>query len=227
MSGLHIEDESPPFAIAVRQMRFMSCQLFVEEGQGPAEITVDADVGVDDFIDFYFIDIEVDDLRVRREIFDVASDAVIESGADGDQEVAFRDGHIGSVRAMHADHAKVSVIRIGDAALAHEGRDDRDMHLLDDVFQAVRHVGKDDAATGEDDRALCLFNGFDGAVDIGFIADVMALVAAQMDFFGIFKFKRCIEYILGNIDKDRPGPACGCDVKGFFQDPGQFLDVLH
>ena len=48
------------------------------------------------------------------------------------------------------------------------------MHLLDDVFQAVRHVGKDDAATGKDDRALCLFNGFDGAVDIGFIADVMA-----------------------------------------------------
>ena len=93
---LHIEDESPPFAIAVRQMRFMSCQLFVEERQGPAEVAVDADVGVDDFIDFYFIDIEVDDLRVRREIFDVASDAVIESGADGDQEVAFRNGHIGA-----------------------------------------------------------------------------------------------------------------------------------
>ena len=121
----------------------------------------------------------------------------------------------------------MGVIRVGDAALAHERRHDRDMHLLDNVFQPIRHVGKDDAATGKDDRALGLFNGFDSAVDIGFTADVTTLIAAQMNFFGIFKFKRCIEYILGNIDKDRPGPACSCDVKGFFQDPGQFLDVLY
>ena len=62
----------------------MGRQLFVEERQGPAEVTVNADVSVDDLVDFYFIDIEVNDLRVLCEIFDVACDTVVETGADSD-----------------------------------------------------------------------------------------------------------------------------------------------
>ena len=84
MGGFHIENESPPCFIAVSQVRFMGRQLFVEERQGPAEVTVDADVSVDDLVDFYFIDIEVNDLRVRCEIFDVACDTVVETGTDSD-----------------------------------------------------------------------------------------------------------------------------------------------
>ena len=50
-------------------------------------------------------------LRVRGEAREVAGHAVVEAGADGDQQVALLHGVVGVARAVHAEH--VERLRVG------------------------------------------------------------------------------------------------------------------
>ena len=50
----------------------------------------------------------MDDLRAGAERRNLAGGAVVEAGADGDQQVAFVEREVGAARAMHAEHAERS-----------------------------------------------------------------------------------------------------------------------
>ena len=53
------------------------------------------------------VDVDVDDLALdRREVLRVADDAVVEAGADGEQDVAVLHRHVRFVGAVHAEHAE-------------------------------------------------------------------------------------------------------------------------
>ena len=182
---------------------------------------------MDDLVDFYLVDVEMDDLGVGRKVFHVACNAVVKPRAYGDEQVALRHGHVGGVRAVHAYHAQMGVVRIGHGPLAHEGRNDRHLRFLDDVPQGSGHIGEDDAAARQKDGALRLFQRRHGAVDIVSLPRIYAAVAPQLYRFGIFIVEFGVEYVLGYVDEDRAGPARRGDVKGFPQHAGQVLDVLY
>ena len=86
---------------------------------------------------------------------------------------------------------------------------------------------QDDTAADEEDRFLAVLDHGDSPVDVISLSSCFDDVARQMDFIGILEIDFRFQGVFGNIDQDWTGPACRCDVKGFFQDPGQFLDVLH
>ena len=189
-------------------------------------IAVDADVGVDDLVDFHLVDVEVDDARVGGEVLHVARDAVIEAGAHGDEQVAVRNGHVGRVGAVHAGHAEVQVPRVRHAAFAHEGRDDGNARLFHDVADQGRRSARDDAAAREEEGLLRLAQGLDGRHDIFLAALDVAVIAPQMYCFGVFKFQFAVEDIFGDIDEDRARTARAGDIEGFPDDAGQVFDVL-
>ena len=94
--------------------------------QNPADVAEDADIGADVLVDRRGIDVDVDLLRVRRERVDAAGDAVVETRADADHDVAIVHGHVGFVGAVHAEHAEpvLAARRIG--AEPHQRRGDRE-----------------------------------------------------------------------------------------------------
>ena len=80
-------------------------ELVAQERQRPAEVAEHAVVGLDVLVDLSAVNLEVDDLRVRRELIDLARHTVAEAHADAEQKVAFLNGHVGTVRAVHARKA--------------------------------------------------------------------------------------------------------------------------
>ena len=52
------------------------------------------------------VDVDVDDLAVLGELFELAGHAVVEPHAQGDQQVGFVDGVVGVDAAVHAEHVE-------------------------------------------------------------------------------------------------------------------------
>ena len=87
---------------------------------------MDADIGVDDFIDL--------------DLVDIAGNAVVETDTDSQEQITAGNGQISSIRAVHANHPQVPFIVIGNTALAHQRRYDRNLKLPDDGPQRLCHV---------------------------------------------------------------------------------------
>ncbi len=63
------------------------------------------------------------DLRVRGEQRGLAGDPVVEPGAQHDQQVGLLQRQHGGNGAVHARHAEVLLVRVGERAAGHERRD--------------------------------------------------------------------------------------------------------
>jgi hypothetical protein len=70
------------------------------------------------------IDVDVHELGARRELGQLAGDAVIEAGADADDQVRVVHRVVGGAGPVHAEHAEPLVVRGGERAEAHQGRGD-------------------------------------------------------------------------------------------------------
>ena len=66
------------------------------------------------------IDVDVDELRPRRELGQLAGDAVVEAGADRDDQVGLVHRVVGGARAVHAEHPEPLLVRRREGAEAHQ-----------------------------------------------------------------------------------------------------------
>ena len=80
-------------------------ESFADLGEDALDVSHDRDIGLAVLADFGGIDIDVNDAGVAREGGQVAGDAVVETGAEGDEKVAFGHAHVGGVGAVHTGHA--------------------------------------------------------------------------------------------------------------------------
>ena len=90
----------------------------------------DRDIDLDVLRDARRVDVDVDDLGVRGEGRDLAGDAVVEPGADGDEQVALLDRVVGVGRAVHAEHVERLGLPLVEAAQAQQGHRHGQMGLL-------------------------------------------------------------------------------------------------
>ena len=74
----------------------------------------DGDVDGPDFADFGGINVSVDDLGVGGEGFGLAGDPVVKASADGDEQIRSLHATHGGDRAMHARHAQVQRVVVGE-----------------------------------------------------------------------------------------------------------------
>ena len=88
-----------------------------------AHVAHDRHVGVADLAELGGIDVDVDDLGVGRERRDLAGDAVVEAGAERDQQIGLLHRGDRGVVAVHARHAEAQRVLVGQRAPAHQGGD--------------------------------------------------------------------------------------------------------
>ena len=87
------------------------------------------------------VDVDVDDLGVRRERGELAGDAVVEPRAERDQQVGLLHRRHGRVVAVHAGHAEAELVRVGERAARHQRRDDGevpDRRELEELLRGAR-----------------------------------------------------------------------------------------
>ena len=85
---------------------------------------------------------------------DLAGDAVVEAGAEGDQQVALLHRRDRGGVAVHAGHAEAQRVVVGERAAGHQRGDDVDVGQLGQLAQRLGGARLEDAAAGVDHRAL-------------------------------------------------------------------------
>ena len=160
------------------------------------------------------------------ELRQLAGNPVVETGADGDDEVRLVHGHVGLVGAVHPQHAEI--VRVGGRHRAepHECLGNGETGLLHQLAQLVGGIALDDAAATVDHRALGLYHEIHGLANllgmpllhrpVGTHADLLRIVVGNAH--------ARIGDILGNVHQHRAGTPGGGDIERL----GKGLrDILH
>ena len=192
-------------------------------------IADDRQIDLDVLVDRGRVDVDVDLFRMRRESVEPAGDAVVETRADGDHQVAIVHGVIGLIGAVHAQHAQPVLSRSRIGAEAHQSGRDREARLGDQFAQQSRgdRPGVDDAAAGVENRLFRLRHHRHGLFDLADFRLQLRLIGLVLDVFRRRIGARRELHVLRNIDHDRTGTSRTGDVKGLVQNARQVRDVAH
>ena len=113
-----------------RALGAMPGNLRGERVDGLRERADNRDVRVAQLRDLGRVDVEMHDGRARCERRELPGDAVVEARADRDEDVARVHREVRPLRPVHAGPAEVELVRLGERALAHQRRDDRERPCL-------------------------------------------------------------------------------------------------
>ena len=196
-------------------------QLF---DHGP-NVADDRHVGAANLAELGGIDVDVNDLRVRRERRDLAGDAIVEARSQGDQQIGLLHRRDGGVVAVHARHAEAQRVLVGDAAASHQRRDDRNAGHFGEFAQLTRRARLEDAAARVDHRLPRRLDQTRRILDLLRVTLHVRLVAGQVDLLGPVPVHRRVRDVLRQVDEHRTGPSRRRDVERFPHDPRDVLRV--
>ena len=108
------------------------------------------------------VDVDVDDLGVFAELRRLADDAVVETRADIEQQVALDHRLVGVGGAVHAEHAERERVSLGENALAEQRGGDRCLESLCEISQLLVGAGNHATLAGKNHWALGLGNEVGG-----------------------------------------------------------------
>ena len=174
------------------------------------------------------VHVQVNDGGVGAELLDLAGDAVIEAGADGEEDIRLVHRHVGFVGAVHAEHAQEPRVRHGEGPQPHEGAGDGETRLLDQVAQGLGGLAQDDAAAGVEHRPLGLEQDVHSLLDLPRVPLQRRAVGAHLDVLGVVvgDLDLGVGDILGDIHEHRPRPARRRNVKGLADGQRQVMHIL-
>ena len=89
-------------------------------GDDVVGVADDRDVGASHFALFGRVDVDVDDLCVRRERVNLAGDAIVEARTERDEEVALLHRSDSGGVAVHARHTEAVRVIVGEGAAGHQ-----------------------------------------------------------------------------------------------------------
>lgn len=191
-----------------------------EERQRGLGVGGDAVVRGEDLADLGRLDVDVHELAVLGvHVQLVAGVTVGPAVADAEDEVRLQERGVAVTRTgLLTDHAGVQLVVVRDRTPAHEGGNDRSVGQLGELDQQVRCVGVEDAATGDDQRALGLQQEPDRLLGLG--AGRGRLVDRQrLVRLGVELDLRLLD-VDRQVDEDGAGPTGAHQVERLLEDAG-------
>ena len=198
-----------------------------QAAQHALAVTHDRDVHLDVLRDRRGVDVDVDDLRVRRERVHPPGHPVVEARRHRHQAVRVVHRHVGVVGAVHAEHVERERIGHRERAQAHEGLGDRDLGQVRQLAQLGRGVRGDRAAAHVEHRPLGPHHRAGRLLDLPGMPLVGRVVRAQVHALRVLEVPLLDQDVLGQVDVDRPRAPGGGDVERLLDDRGEVLAVLH
>ncbi len=189
-------------------------------GDDLAGVTDDRDVRGAVLADLRRVDVRVHDLGVRREGVQLAGDAVVEAGAEGDQQVRLLERGDGGDRTVHPGHPDVLRVAVGEGAQRHQGGGDGGAGQLGEHLQLCGGTGLHHPAADVEHRAPGLDDQPGGLADLLGVRLGHRAVAGELGVRGPDEGGLRLEGVLGDVDQDRARPAGGRDVERLGDRPG-------
>ena len=165
------------------------------------------------------------DLRVRGEQRRLAGHAVIEPRAERDEQVGLLQREHRGNRAVHAGHAEVLRVRVGERAAGHERRDDRRAGRLGEGEQLGRGLRADDAAADVEHGLLRLGEQLRGGLDLLAVRLGHRAVAGQVDLGRPDERRLGLLRVLRDVHEHGAGAAGAGDLEGRGDRAGDVLGV--
>ncbi len=192
---------------------------FDEELQRGLGVGGDAEVRGEDPAELGGLDVDVDERAALGVDGQVAGVPVGPAVADAQDEVRLQEVRVAvAVRGLQADHAGVQLVVVGEDAPAHQGRDDRGARQLGELDEEFAGIGVDDAATGDDHRALGCEQEPDRLLDLGAgrgrLVDGQRLVRLRVELD-----LRQLD-VDRQVDEDRAGAARPHQMEGLLKHAG-------
>ncbi len=150
---------------------------------------------------------------LRGEARQVAGDAVVEAGAESDQQIRLLQRGNGSDRPVHAGHPEVLRVAVGERAPGHQGGDDRDAGELGQLQQLLGGVCLEHPAAHVEHRPLGRGDQLGGLTHLLGVRAQVGLVAGQVKLLGPGEGGLGLQDVLGQIDQHRTRTAGGGDVE--------------
>ena len=177
------------------------------------------------------IDVDVDDLRVRRKRRRLSRDTIVEAAADVEQHVAALNRAIDVHPAVHPRHTEGERVIMRHRAQTMQFGHDRNAGLLGEVAQVAARAGLHDAVASESQRTLCLreqaHRRLYRIAAHHHLRRRRRAIARQVHLHVPSWNAPCCLRVLRDVDQHRPRPPRARDVKRFAKDAGQFLDRCH
>ena len=177
--------------------------------------------------DLHGIDVHVDDPRVGGEGVEPSRHAVVEAGAQRDDQVGAGHRHVRGVASVHAGHADEVRVAGGEPPEPHQRAHGRRVDRLHEIAQRPRGAGGDHPAAGVDDRATRVPHHLRRPPDLARVSLVGELVSRQVDRSDRLVVRAPQEDVLGNVHQDRARTPAGGDVEGLVDRPRQVGGALH
>ena len=132
---------------------------------------------------------------------------------------------VGELGAVHARHLQRERVRVGERALGHQRRHDRDARLLGERPQLGLGAGVDDAAADVEHRLLGARDRERRLLDLQRVALARRAVAGQIDLLRPAERERRIGDVLRDVDQHRPRAARRGQVEGLHEHARDVLDL--
>ncbi|SHU32967.1 Uncharacterised protein [Mycobacteroides abscessus subsp. abscessus] len=173
------------------------------------------------------VDVGVNHLGLRRKRVQLPGNPVIESGTQGDQQIAaLQCGHR-TDRAVHPGHTHVQLVAVGECTARHKGGDDGDAGQFGQFLEFRGGVRTDDTATDVQHRALGGGDEPDRLTNLLAVRLGDRLVAGQVDLRRPAERGLCLQDVLGDVHEHRTGTAALRDVEGLGDHLRDVLGVAH
>ena len=190
-------------------------EQLVEPPQHPLDVAHDGHVGGAVLADFGRVDIHVNHLGVGREGGQPAGDAIVETNAQGHDQIAVGEGHVGGVTAVHAGHADKIGMFARKRAQTHQRHYRGRVGQFHEFPQISGRVGRHDAAAGIYQRTRRFLDQLRGAADLPGMPLGEHFVAGQVDGRHRLVMSLALKYVFGNVHQHRAGAAAGGNVERF------------
>ena len=211
---LHAGQElHPALVVAGVALLLLGLERDDQVGDHLAAVADDRHVGDAVLADLGRVDVGVDHLGAGGERVEVAGDPVVEPRAQADDQVALLQTRDRRDGAVHARHAEVLRVAVGEGAARHQRRDDRDAGELGEQPQLLAGAGADHAAADVEHRPARLEQQPGGLADLLGVRPGHGPVAGQVQLGRPRERGLRLERGLGDVDEHRTGATGRGDVE--------------
>ena len=137
----------------------------------------------------------------------VAGHPVVEAGAERDQQIGLLQRRHGRDRAVHAGHAEVLRVAVGERAARHQRGHDRDAGELGEREQFLGGVGLEHAAADVQHRPLGRRDQLGGLAHLLGVRAQVGPVAREVELLGPGEGGLGLQDVLGQVDEHRAGTS--------------------
>ena len=199
----------------------------VELSEYILHVADDRDIHLDVLMDGARVYVDMNDPGLRREGGDLPRDAVIETGADSDNQVRIHDGVVGVECPVHAEHPERQLVSFGECPQPRECRGHRYPRFCGERLQFPGRSGDDYTAARVNDR-LPGPRDFLGCVpDLLGMARVCRFISPHLQLRRVLFGGFGLLHVLREIYQHRARAAGRGDDKGLLQDHRQLINVVH